>query len=179
MAKYLWSISASTATSCRMVAKWFPSMYRSYHYGNGFAICRRPVCALKHHFVTHFTKFTSTIQAFVVSSLISLLSVELHNHQKIQLQHFDLFFAGPATAVVILLTSCQLAEKQFYFERHILICMLSLSVIYRQRSHLLVTDRSQQIASLSRYLRLTVSDKLPINCWQVAIPITDWSVSVP
>ena len=58
---------------------------------------------------------------FVMRRLISLLSVELeirqeklHNRQKIQLQHFDLFFASAATATVVLLTSWQLAEKQHH-----------------------------------------------------------------
>ena len=141
-----------------------------------------------------FTKFTSTIQAFTVWSLISLLNEELgrreeklHNHQKIQLQHFDLFSAGAATTTVLLLTSYQLAEKQFDSERHIFISMLFLLVIYRQpvtdqslyscnqslNIHWLVTDRSQQTASVSLYLRLTVSDKLQINRWQVAKPIAD------
>ena len=39
--------------------------------------------------------------------------------------------------------------------------------------HRLFADRSQQIASLSPYVRLTVADRSPINRWQVAKPVAD------
>ena len=104
-----------------------------------------------------------------------------------QLQHFDLLFAGTETATVQLLTFWKLAKKWFDYEwrpfymllfwlridRQIVTVHSPLSCNQSPIIHRLVADRSQQIATLSPYVRLTVADRSPINRWQVAKPIAD------
>ena len=101
--------------------------------------------------------------------------------------HFDLLFVSAATATVQLLTFWKFAKKWFDYERrpfYLLLFWLRIDgqlvtdqspFSYNQSPiiHRLVDDRSQQIASISPYVRLTVANWSPINCWQVAIPIGD------
>ena len=79
-----------------------------------------PTCL---HITASFYHKYSTFQVFIVLS-VALLSVELgrrpeklYNQQKIELQHFYLFFAGGATTAALLLRYCQLAEKSLDSER--------------------------------------------------------------
>ena len=104
-----------------------------------------------------------------------------------EVQHFDLLFAGAGTATVQLLTFSKLAKKWFDYERRPFYMLLFLLRIDRQLVtnqsslscnqspiiHQLFADRSQQIASLYPYERLTVADRSSINHWQVAKPIAD------
>ena len=79
-----------------------------------------PTCL---HITASFYHKYSTFQVFIVLS-VALLSLELgrrpekqYNQQKIELQHFYLFFAGGETAAALLLRYCQLAEKSLDSDR--------------------------------------------------------------
>ena len=104
-----------------------------------------------------------------------------------QLQHLNLLFTGAATVTVQLLIFGKLATKWSDYERHPFYMLLFWLRIDRQLVtdqsplscnqspiiHRLFADRSQQIASLSPYVRLPVADRSPINRWQVATPVAD------
>ena len=90
------------------------------------------------------------------------------------------------------LTFWKLSKKWFDYERHPLYMPLfwlrtdwqlvtdqqPLSCNQSPIIQQLVTGTSQQIASLSPYVWLTVADRSPINCWQVEKPIADYSAII-
>ena len=184
-----WSIGALLPTSRRSVAKCFPSVGQSF--GDGFtnvtdlsahySVISQQVLEEFRSTVKNGTQKVSTSNAFAFSlSIVCTPSWQ-------QLQHFDVLFAGALTATVQLLTFLKLAKKWFDYERlpfYMLLFWLRidwqfvtdqspLSCDQSAIIHRLVAGRSQQIASLSPYVRLTVADRSPINRWQVAKPIAD------
>ena len=108
-----------------------------------------------------------------------------------------IYSVGAATATIQLLIIWKLAKKWFDYEKRPFYMLLienlstvshchrpvTTQVIVTNQSplscnqtpiiHRLVAYRSQQIASVSPYIRLTVADRSPINRWQVAKPIAD------
>ena len=195
-----WSIGALSPTSRRSISKWFPSVRQSY--GDGFtnvtdlsahdSVISQLVLEEFRSTVTNGTQKFEKRDLLAIQGLnqytafaFSLSIVRTPSWQ--QLQHFDLLFAGAATATVRLLTFWKLAKKWFDYERHSFYMLLfwlridrhlvtdqsPLSCNQSPIIHRLVADRSQQIASLSPYIRLTVADRSPINRWQVTKPIAD------
>ena len=149
--------------------------------GDGFAICHRPVCVL-HHFVTSIHINDSSFYCLIIST-IGKKTEKLYNQQRIQLQHFGLFFAGRSIcncpAVNILITCREIIQFWKAYFLYAFCFDWFWLVVNRQ----LVTDQSphscnqstnirQQIVSLSPYLPFRVADKLQINHWQVAKPVT-------
>ena len=185
-----WSIGALSPTSRWSVAKWFPSVRQSFSDGftnitdlsaHDSVISQQVLEELKMvrkipGKKTFLLSKVSTSTAFAFS-----LSIFFTPSWQ-QLQHFNLLFAGAATAIVKLWTFWKLAKKWFDYEKRPFYMPLFWLRIDRQFItdqsplicnqspiiHRLVSDRSQQIASLSPYVLLTVTDRSPINHWQVA-----------
>ena len=189
-----WLIGTSSTTSRRSVAKCADHSTMGLRYVTDLSTHYSIILSQVHIHRVHinYSIFYCLIIITIVSRTGKKTREKMHNQQKIQLQHFDLFFAVAATATALLLISWQFVKKWFNSKRYPFIWMFQPVIDWQlvtdqsryscnqsPNSCPLVTDRSQQITSLSLYLRLTVADKLPINHWQVTKPIADWSAIIP
>ena len=139
-----WSVRALSPTSRWSVAKWFPSVRQSFTdvSAHGSVIQQQVLEEFRSTVKNGTQKFEEKRHSCYprpqpVLPLLSPYQSSVHHHGN-NLQHFDLLFAGTATATVQLLTFWKLAKKWFDYERRPFYMLLFWLRIYGQA----VTDQS-------------------------------------